>query len=290
MIDKLKYVFFGIYGVMLLIYILGSAIGASKVKEYSKVELVAKNPLNALCGIGYFLLALVGYSYTSKLDLDRIDMCRILHGQKDAAVIYRVNVAQKVSAVYIIVMISMLLYPISGEIIMLALGVLLAVGIYASIDSDIVNACGKFKEDILRDFPAVLSKLALLINAGMTMRNAWTEVARRGEGRIYKEMRQTLIDMSNGISEREAYLAFSDRCGVPEVRKFAATLVQNLERGVSEVAQFLIDENAAGWELRKHMARRAGERAKGLLLIPILIMFVGIFVLILVPMLGNMGY
>jgi tight adherence protein C len=66
-------------------------------------------------------------------------------------------------------------------------------------------------------------------------------------------------------------------------------LVQNLEKANAQLTEFLIAENAAGWELRKHLAKRAGERANSLLLIPILLIFIGIMVMILVPMLSNLG-
>ena len=288
MIDGLKYVFFAVYALMLVIYMMGTAAGAKALSELEAAG-AKKNPLNALCGIGCFLLKAVGYRYDSTADVKLIERCRLLYGARHALVHYKLNMAQKVTVGYVTLMLTMLIYPLTGELVMIVLGLALTAGLVYNLENDLSGGVKKRSQAILRDFPTVLSKLALLINTGMTMRNAWITAASSGRGVLYDEMKKSVEDMYSGLSERDAYIAFADRCGVPEVRKFVSMLVQNLEKANAQLTEFLIEENAAGWELRKHLAKRAGERANSLLLIPILLIFIGIMVMILVPMLTNLG-
>ena len=290
MLEILKYFLLIIYAVLLVVYIIGSSAGASKVKEYSSIEKVSKNSLNNLLGFGYFLLQVSGYSYTKKSDLKRIDMCKILHGSKNAMAIYKVTVAQKVTSVYFSVMLAILLYLLTDNPAVLAIGILMAVLLVHSIDNTIVEKCTKHQNQLLLEFPGVVSKLALLINAGMTAKGAWKQVATQGRGRLYLEMQTAVDDMTQrGMSEEAAYQAFAERCGIPEIRKFVTLMIQNLQRGSAELTTMLISESQTCWEIRKHLARRAGERAKSLLLIPITMILVGVLVMILVPMFSGFG-
>ena len=68
MFDGLKYVFFAVYALMLVIYMMGTAAGAKALSELEAAG-AKKNPLNALCGIGCFLLKAVGYRYDSSADV-----------------------------------------------------------------------------------------------------------------------------------------------------------------------------------------------------------------------------
>ena len=47
------------------------------------------------------------------------------------------------------------------------------------------------REELLADMPQMLSKLTLLVNSGMVVREAWKKVADGGERELYKEMQLT---------------------------------------------------------------------------------------------------
>jgi len=123
----------------------------------------------------------------------------------------------------------------------------------------------------------------------MVMRDAWKKVALGGERELYKEMQMTVQDLENGIPEVDAYIGFANRCNVKEIRKFAATLTQNLKKGGSEMTMFLNDMSKEMWETKKMTVKKKGDKAASQLLIPTTIIFVGILILILVPMLASMG-
>lgn len=77
----------------------------------------------------------------------------------------------------------------------------------------------KREDEMLRDFSEVISKLALLTNAGMILREAWEKVAFNGDTTIYKEMQRSVEDMHNGVSEVEAFHSFGTRCVLAEVKR-----------------------------------------------------------------------
>ena len=60
-------------------------------------------------------------------------------------------------------------------------------------------------------------------------------------------------------------------------------MVQNIQKGGPDFALQLRDMNNESWEEKRHLAKRKGELAGSKLLIPTLIMFVGILIMIIVP-------
>ena len=81
----------------------------------------------------------------------------------------------------------------------------------------------------------MVSKLTLLINAGMLVRRAWDEVANSNyEDALYEEMRATSKDIQEGMSIERAMESFASRCGIKEIRKFSSIYVQAVNRGASE--------------------------------------------------------
>ena len=151
------------------------------------------------------------------------------------------------------------------------------------------NKILKRSEEMLSDFSEVISKLALLTNAGMILREAWEEIAYTGDTSLYIEMQKTVDEMNNGIAEVDAVYNFGKRCIIPEIKKFASTIVQGIVKGNSELTIMLMEQSKEVWAAKKQNVRRQGEKAASKLLIPICIMFAGILIMILVPIFANLG-
>lgn len=147
----------------------------------------------------------------------------------------------------------------------------------------------KRSEELLSDFSEVVSKLALLTNAGMILKEAWEVTANAGEGLFYQEMQNAVTEMQNGVSEAESLRRFGIRCMMPEIKKFSATLIQGIQKGNKELSSMLQNQSAEVWNLRKQNVRRQGEKAASKLMIPIVMMFLGIMLMIVVPIMANMG-
>lgn len=248
-----------------------------------------KNPLKAFYPIGFEILEVIHYKYNTFQDKKRIGQAKIVYGEMYGEYYYRINMAEKVTYVSTCLMISPVLGPLIGNNLFSLFGVVAAVFLYYYADTKITDVIKARENDLSRDFADMVSKLALLINAGMITREAWEDIAHTGEGTVYEEMRNAIDEMNNGVSEIDAYLNFGNRCGVQFVKKFTSMLCQNLTKGNKELVEFLKAEATISWEEKKHYVKRKGEAASNKMMIPLGLILVGVFVMILVPVLGNLG-
>ena len=177
---------------------------------------------------------------------------------------------------------------ITNQVIMAILAIAAAAAIVAYLDMQINDAVEKKRDEILCDYPDVLSKLTLLVNAGLVVREAWSKVAYTSDRALYKEMQTTSEEMENGKSEVDALFDFAQRCAVKEIRKFASVLSQNIQKGGSELILNLRYMNEESWEEKKHRAKMKGEAASSKLMLPVMIMFIGILFMVIIPIFSSM--
>lgn len=145
------------------------------------------------------------------------------------------------------------------------------------------------REELLLDYPTVLSKMALMVNAGMMLREAWSLVAESGNRKLYIEMRRASASIANGESEVRAYEDFGSACKINELKKFASIICQNVEKGNSELVQVMKQLSMEAWATKKNIAVLRGKNAETKLIIPVGITFVGVLAMILVPIVSNMS-
>lgn len=211
-----------------------------------------------------------------------------VYGEKYAEYYHYCIVGGQITYFLTIAPLGLFIGAITNDILYAVLALAATAAIIVSLDMDVSNAVEKKRDEILSDYPEVLSKLTLLVNAGLVIREAWTKVAYTSDRALYKEMQTTSEEMNNGISELDAFYNFAQRCAVKEIRKFASILSQNIQKGGSELAMNLRYMNEESWEEKKHRAKRKGEIAGSKLMIPLMIMFVGILLMVIVPIFTNM--
>lgn len=246
-------------------------------------------PLKELYGLGYGTMELVHYGYKSKTDRQLRQALSILYDEKYTEFYLRTIYAQKVTIALTLVVLAFAMYGLSGEIGILFLVLMFAGLAYYYYGTLTAKKIEQRSDELLHDFSEVVSKLALLTNAGMILRESWQQIAEAGDGVIYEEMRMAVSEMNNGVSEIDAIYNFGSRCVTPEIKKFAGTITQGLSKGNRELSQMLAEQNKEVWEMKKHLARRQGEKAASKLLIPISIMFIGILIMIIIPIFANIG-
>lgn len=95
--------------------------------------------------------------------------------------------------------------------------------------------------------------------------------------------------MNNGMSEVEAFHSFGTRCVLADVKKAVSTMIQGMEKGNKELVKMLKEQSAESWNIKKNITMREGEKASGKLLIPMMIMFIGILIMVLIPIFTNIG-
>lgn len=167
------------------------------------------------------------------------------------------------------------------------LGISLAFGIllFFLADKNLEERAKKRKLQLMLDFPSFISKLALLMNAGMHLRHALVKIYRDSEKNrpFYEELGIVLNDLDSGISESQAWQEFSERCKIKEITSFAAMIVQNSKIGGNQMVNELKRMSHEAWEMRKHAARQMGETASAKLIFPMMIMFLAILAIAVFP-------
>lgn len=148
----------------------------------------------------------------------------------------------------------------------------------------------KREEEIEKQFPQVVSQMTLLTAAGMEVSRAWELAGKGGTGTLYEEMNRVLIDFKNNVAPEEAYAKFITRCSNPYTTKLATAIIQNLSKGNAEIVKLFRSLNDESWMEHKHNARRMGEKIQSKLLLPTMLMFGGIIILVIVPVMSGFSF
>lgn len=149
------------------------------------------------------------------------------------------------------------------------------------------------KNQMLMDYPEIINKFNLLVNAGMTIKQAWSKIAEDYKAKnvedngykryAYEEMLVTLNELKLGIPEVNAYEQFGMRVGLMPFMKFSSMLVQNLKKGNRNMVDMLNQEAMEAFQERKETTKRLGEEASTKLLGPMMIMLFIVLIIIMIP-------
>lgn len=172
-------------------------------------------------------------------------------------------------------------------LIVIGAGVLLVVFLVYALYDDVRDKVKKRRETISRQFPNVVSKLALLVTSGMIMDRAWKETAESQAEELYSEMRKTTEERENLVDPATAYSHFMDRCSTKETTKLASAIISNLTKGNAEIGVLLKNLAHEAWQERRNYAKRDSERANSKLMIPTMLLFLAILVMIMVPIFSS---
>lgn len=284
--------------VILVITLLASAsfiIFLLKSKQYDDYTSTLDDkefPIKDIYGVGFLLAEKLKIDYKTKFANDLRQQVVILYGEKYSEFYIRVLYAQKFSICWLILVASGIFACLaqgSDSLVIFGLGLVLVGVMYYYFNTMAASKIKKKSAIYLKDFPNVVSTIALLVNAGMMLREAWAEVAYSSAGDLYDQMQRVSEDMENGMSESDALYAFSLRCATPEIKKFTSFIVQGLEKGNKDLAFSLKNQSDELWEMKKQRVLQQGDLAASKLLIPIMVMFIGILVIVMGPIMTNIG-
>lgn len=168
---------------------------------------------------------------------------------------------------------ALIIIPVSG------------IGLFFLADKNLDDQYKERKFKLERDFPDFLSKLVLLVNAGLNVRQAIERIASEDskDSPLYQELRTVVLDIQSGMLEYEAYSGFSERCRIKQLTNFVSILQQNMKLGGNQMIFELKRMGTECWEMRKNIARQLGEKASSKLMIPLAIMFVAIVLICVAP-------
>lgn len=274
----------GILIAWLVFYLLGK-------KHESLFESLDKNdyPMGDTYFVGYAIAEMLKLEYKSKKARKLRKSLSVLYDPKYVDYYVRIVYAMQFTMALTIAAFAAPMYFLSGNLVMFVfmLGASGAVYYYYGISME--DKLKERSDEMLSDFSEVVSKLALLVNSGMILNEAWERVSQSGDRALYGEMRRSVENMHNGMSSSDAIFEFGQRCMLPEIKKFASTLIQGISLGNKELAAFLTQQSKETWEMKRQIVRRKGELANSKLLIPMCVTFIGILIMIMIPIFANLG-
>ena len=254
----------------------------SGTKYDELVEKIDKNEYFAkeLFPIGFVVIEILKIDFNSTIMKKKISKVSELYGIKVAKQLVLTDLAAEITYALTIAPLGFLFAVFANDVTVLIIVFLLIIVLVFYLEYDKDSKVQKRRQDILRDFPHVLSQMALLVNAGMPLRETMEVTASKGKGILHQELRILVDDMQNGIPEYEALSNFAERCGVDYVRKLSSLIIQNVKKGSAELAIVLMELSGEVWRNRVSSVKEEGEKASAKLLVPILIIFVGIIILV----------
>ena len=177
-------------------------------------------------------------------------------------------------------------------VILLGLGA--AAAVIPAMRSEVEKKEKEREEEMLRDYPDIVSKIVLLITAGMTCRGAWERICadyrQRGIRRYaYEEMLKSAHELNFGLGEAKVYEDFGRRCNVAAYRKLGMLLANNLRRGSRDMTVLLEQEAKEAFNGRTDAVRKQAAEAGTRLLLPMFGMLCLVFAIVMVPAFSAFG-
>lgn len=137
-----------------------------------------------------------------------------------------------------------------------------------------------------------MSKLTILLGAGMTLFSAWNKITTNYSNKrknntipihpLYEEMLITCHEIESGVGEARAYESLWRAVWIASLPEIFSLLVQ-ISKRTRGLVQLLEEEVSDAFEERKNLAKKSGEEAGTKMLFPMMMMFGIIIVIIMVP-------
>lgn len=275
-------------GISFIILLLTSGEFEEYIAPLDKKEFM----LPEIYGVGFKLLKLFKFEYKSRGANQLREEVSIIYGERYADYYMRVLYAQKISIIYLCFTVASGVSALAegtDKLLLLVVSVVMCGVLYYYFTTLPASQIKKRNEKFMDEFPNAVSTIALLVNSGMILREAWREVSMSNDSELYMEMRKVNEEMDNGVSEIDALYHFANRCVVPDIKKFTSFIVQGLEKGSRDLANALKNQTDELWELKKQTILKRGELASSKLMIPLMIMFVGVLIMVMGPIMTNLG-
>lgn len=150
----------------------------------------------------------------------------------------------------------------------------------------------KQREEVDRDYPAIISEMSLYLSAGVTVKNALERMSisykrRRKRGQTsragYEVLFRLVQRMKEGTPERQVYEEWPSMCPTASYRKLSMLLVQNLQRGNRRLAEVFEEEKQRAEEAGRLHCKKLGDEASTRLLIPMVGLMAVVLLVLIAP-------
>lgn len=250
----------------------------------------ADYPMKELYVAGFSLASIKLFSLRGKNKDQLLSNVNMLHGQHYAEFYANLIWAQALTFSHLFLCVTFWLAAMidsaSTGILVVGLAASFFVGYYWLRKTK--DDLKKRQEECEAELPEIVSSLALLINSGMTLVDAWSTVANSKENTtVGKLMQDACTEIKNGTSAQEAIHRFGIISNSNEIKKFTSSLAQGMQKGSEEIGQFLMTQAMEQWAFKKQRMIQMGEKAASAMLIPTTLIFAGVLVIIISTALGG---
>lgn len=278
----MRYIFLGIGSILAILFM----VQIKKGKRFASiVEGLDSStfPLNQLYVVGFAWSSTKLFKLRSKRAADLRAQATLLYDSQYAEYYANVAWAQTITLVHLFLTMSFLMAGILYDLafLMLVGGIFLSIVVAAYCLENMKNTLTKRTEECEAQLPEVVSTMAILVNSGMVLREAWNMVADSGTGVFYELMRKAAENMKNGYSDADAIFLFGKASNSTEIKKFTSALLQSMEKGGAELSEFLAHQSSELWNAKRQRMLQAGEKAATKLLLPIVLIFVGVIIIVM---------
>jgi len=276
--------------IMLVIGTILTALFIFFLNKGAKYEYLFKNlegndfPFPMIYGAGMAMQDVALFKLSGKIAKYLRDNARLVYTKQFSEYYARVIWAQTLSFGLLCAAIFCVLGAIMPdmELIMLLVAVVMAIVPGYVFIGNVADKVKVRREACEKEFPNAISKLALIVNSGVIIHDAWEMVANGNEGVFYSIMQQSCDEMRNGKSDIAAILDFGDTTNSEEIKKFTSAMAQSIERGGGELPIFLENQSRELWAHHRQLMLQKGEKAASALLMPIAVMFAGVMLIVVV--------
>lgn len=133
----------------------------------------------------------------------------------------------------------------------------------------------------------VLFQFVLLVSAGYTIMECFEKVAMSKKGDLYDEMQMCIEDMKSGTSQTQALVSMANRCDDKAIKRMLNLLMQTQQKGSSEMGRLFFEMSQLNWQKQKVDVLKRAQTAATKLLLPSGIIFLGIILMMLLPLVVN---
>lgn len=178
------------------------------------------------------------------------------------------------------------------------IGTVAAIFIFFLKDRDIYKMVATRKQQLIRDYPDIISKILLYYGTGLSIKSVVERIIkdyRRQKKHGLKEMHYAYEEleiafhkMNSGIALDRAMIEFGNRCGEHCYIKMANIITQNLKRGTKELTEILKNEAENAIREKRNTKLKEGGEISTKLLGPMVLMLIICMGIILIPALMSM--
>ena len=147
----------------------------------------------------------------------------------------------------------------------------------------------KRRIEFFKSYPVFLNSLKLYLQAGLSLENSLELYFKEGSGGYYVSLlKEYLVKVQLGYSRREV---LTDLISLSRERVFIGLLnyfIHFIELGGTDLG-YLDQLITEAWKLKKETIRKLAEEASAKMVIPMMMIFIGVIILVVVPSVSALG-